>query len=109
MRHLTSIQEFLNFINGRDIVVLDCYAQWCGPCKRIAPELEALAASHPDIGFAKVDVEEADDDFCKRLYVSALPTFVFLRRGQIVGRVEGADMGAVKRQVETMSVPRLTG
>jgi thioredoxin 1 len=103
MKHLTSIQDLVVFINGRDIVVLDFYAKWCGPCMRMAPEFDALAGSRPDIVFAKVDVEEADEDLCKRFYVSALPTFVFMRRGQIAGRVEGADMSAIKSHIEKLS------
>ena len=71
-------------------VVLDFYATWCGPCKRIAPMFKELAEKYPTIQFFKVDVDEAQD-VSESFSVESLPTFVFLNNGNVVGRVEGAD------------------
>lgn len=102
MRHIKSNEDFVDFIKGVDIAVLDFYAQWCGPCKKIAPKLDALANEFRHVAFAKVDVVDADYEFVNRFYVTALPTFVFIRRGKIVDRVEGADINSVKFKLENM-------
>jgi thioredoxin 1 len=72
-------------------VVIDFFATWCGPCKRIAPTFEKLAEAFPKITFLKVDVDESPD-LVNKYDVSAMPTFVFLKDGLVIKRVEGADM-----------------
>lgn len=76
-------------------VVIDFFATWCGPCKKIAPVFEKLAEVYPSIAFLKVDVDESGD--LAELYeVQAMPTFVFLKNGIIVKRIEGADLRAME-------------
>jgi thioredoxin 1 len=76
-------------------VVIDFFATWCGPCKRIAPTYEKLSEAFPMITFLKCDVDESPD--LVNLYdISAMPTFVFLKDGQIVKRVEGADLAGLE-------------
>lgn len=73
-------------------VVIDFYATWCGPCKRIAPVFEELADKfYPHVQFFKVDVDESPE-LVDRFEVHAMPTFVFLKNGTVIKRVEGADM-----------------
>jgi thioredoxin 1 len=76
-------------------VVIDFYATWCGPCKRIAPTYEKLSEAFPTIVFLKVDVDEAAE-LVNQYDVSVMPTFVFLKNGQEVKRVEGADMAGLE-------------
>jgi thioredoxin 1 len=72
-------------------VVIDFFAHWCGPCKRIAPFFEQLADEYVGITFLKVDVDESGE-LVNMFDISAMPTFVFLKNGQVVLKVEGADM-----------------
>ena len=72
-------------------VVIDFFATWCGPCKRIAPTYEKLAEAFPNIAFLKVDVDESGE-LVNMFNISAMPTFVFLKNGKEILRVEGADM-----------------
>lgn len=73
-------------------VVIDFFATWCGPCKRIAPMFEDLAQKyHPHIQFFKVDVDESPD-LVNLFDINAMPTFVFLKHGVVVKKVEGADI-----------------
>jgi thioredoxin 1 len=72
-------------------VVIDFFALWCGPCKRIAPTYEKLAEAFPNITFLKVDVDESGE-LVNMFDISAMPTFVFLKNGKEIKRVEGADM-----------------
>ena len=72
-------------------VVIDFFAEWCGPCKRIAPFFEQLADEYVGVTFVKVDVDESED-LVSQYGISAMPTFVFLKDGKVVKKVEGADM-----------------
>jgi thioredoxin 1 len=79
-------------IPRKGAVVIDFFATWCGPCKRIAPVFEDLADKfYPAVTFLKVDVDESPE-LVDQFDVSAMPTFVFLKDGVIVKRVEGADV-----------------
>ncbi len=72
-------------------VVIDFFATWCGPCKKIAPTYEKLSEAFTSIVFLKVDVDESPE--LVDLYgIHAMPTFVFLKQGKVVMKVEGADM-----------------
>lgn len=84
-------------------VVIDFFATWCGPCKRIAPVFESLAEKLSSrIVFLKVDVDEAPE--LLDLYdVSVMPTFLFLKDGKLVRRVEGADLLALEEAFEFLT------
>ena len=82
-------------------VVLDFYATWCGPCKRIAPMFKELSEKFPTIQFFKVDVDEAND-VSEQFSVESLPTFVFLKDGNVMGRLEGADFNNLLALLEKL-------
>jgi thioredoxin 1 len=86
-------------------VVLDFYAQWCGPCKAVAPQLHQLEAAFGGAcTVVKIDVDRAPD-LMEYFAVAAMPTFVVLRGGVEVGRVQGANLqqvaGTVSRALST--------
>ena len=76
-------------------VVIDFYATWCGPCKRIAPTFDKLSEAFSSIRFLKVDVDESAE-LVDKFNVNVMPTFVFLKDGKEVKRVEGVDMAALE-------------
>ena len=76
-------------------VVIDFFATWCGPCKRIAPFFEQLADEYVGVTFLKVDVDESPE-LTNAFDVSVMPTFLFLKNGKIVKRIEGADIKEIE-------------
>jgi thioredoxin 1 len=80
-------------------VVIDFFATWCGPCKRIAPMYQELSQQFPSITFLKCDVDEAED-VASRYSVDSLPTFVFLKNGVVHGRIEGGNLDGVIQALE---------
>lgn len=72
-------------------VVLDFWATWCGPCKKIGPIIEALAEQYADkVIVGKVDVEDEADDLVAEYGVRNVPTVLFLKDGEVVDKVVGA-------------------
>jgi thioredoxin 1 len=60
VQQLKNKEEFHNALNANKdkLVVIDFYAQWCGPCKYISPKVEEMAKNYPNVVFFKVDVDE---------------------------------------------------
>eukprot|EP00339_Tiarina_fusa_P028643 CAMPEP_0117014178 /NCGR_PEP_ID=MMETSP0472-20121206/11551_1 /TAXON_ID=693140 ORGANISM="Tiarina fusus, Strain LIS" /NCGR_SAMPLE_ID=MMETSP0472 /ASSEMBLY_ACC=CAM_ASM_000603 /LENGTH=125 /DNA_ID=CAMNT_0004717673 /DNA_START=79 /DNA_END=456 /DNA_ORIENTATION=+ len=94
-------QEYHDAIKdaGEKLVVVDCYADWCGPCRFMAPIFEAMALQYTNVVFIKVDVDKAPR-IKNELGVWALPTFCFLKRGKKVGSVMGANEKNLRRGLE---------
>jgi thioredoxin 1 len=88
-----------------EFVIVDCFAQWCGPCKKIAPKLEQLSGKFPEIAFFKLDVD-LFADFATLYDVRALPTFLFFEKGKEKPalRVVGADVAMVTTRLEELLV-----
>ncbi len=73
-------------------VVLDFWATWCGPCKRIAPMIQELSEQYQDqVVVGKVDVEE-NDDLALKYGIHSIPTVLFLKNGEVVDKIVGATV-----------------
>jgi len=97
--HLTeqNFDEVLVAIPG--LVMVDFWAEWCGPCRAIAPVLEELAeASEGRVTLMKVNIDE-NPGLAARFGIRSIPTIVFFREGAIVDRVIGAAPKAVLQGV----------
>jgi len=97
------------------IVLVDFWAEWCGPCKRFAPIFEKSSEAKPEIVHAKVDTE-AQQELGMKFGITAIPTLMAFRDGvmvfnqagalpepalqQLVDAVEGLDMADVRKQIE---------
>ena len=75
-------------LSQNKLTLVDFWATWCGPCRMMAPIVERLAAQHPDVVFAKVDVDE-NPDVAMGLGISSIPTLIIFKDGQIAERVIG--------------------
>lgn len=72
-------------------VVIDFWATWCGPCKKVAPIIEALAADYEGKAIVgKVDIEDEADDLVQKYGVRNIPTVLFIKDGEVVDKIVGA-------------------
>ena len=70
-------------------VLVDFYADWCGPCKMLAPVLAEIAAEHPEYKICKVNVDE-EGDLAARFGVMSIPTLLVVKNGEVANHAVGA-------------------
>ena len=97
LTHLNK-NDFDQAVNaGEDLVVVDFFATWCGPCKMLSPLVERTAEQHPEVHFYKVDIDE-EPDLANRFQIMSVPTLLFLKRGQVVSKTIGVISPAEMEQ-----------
>ena len=106
--------NFAETIEGNDIVLIDWWAAWCGPCRMFAPVFEKASEEHPDIVFGKIDTE-AEQSLAAQAQISSIPTLMAFRDGillyaqpgalpapalaDLLDQVKKLDMDAVREEV----------
>ncbi|MEZ5537002.1 MAG: thioredoxin [Thiolinea sp.] len=107
-------QQFNEVITNNDIVIVDFWAEWCGPCKSFAPTYEKVSENHQDIVFAKVDTEQ-EQELAGHFQIRSIPTLMIFREQvvlfaqpgmlaeeqleEIISKVREVDMAKVHEEV----------
>ena len=82
-------ENFNETIESNDIVIVDFWAPWCGPCKSFAPTFEAASESHPDVVFAKVNTED-ETELAQGCGIRSIPTLMLFRQKILLFNEAGA-------------------
>lgn len=107
-------QDFNELITDNEIVMIDFWASWCGPCKSFAPIYEQVSEKHPDIVFGKVDTE-AQQELAAHFQIRSIPTLMIFREQvvlfaqpgmlnesqleEVIGKVREVDMAKVHEEI----------
>ncbi len=114
LENLTSA-NFNEKVSSSDIVILDFWAEWCGPCKQFGPIFEKVAGEYPDILFGKINTEE-EQELAGMFQIRSIPTVAIMREGivvfmqpglipeeglkDLIKQVKELDMDEVRKEVE---------
>jgi len=91
-------QNFEETVTGHDIVLVDFWAAWCGPCRQFAPVFERASEQHTDIVFGKVDTE-AERSLAAAAQITSIPTLMAFKDGTLVFSQPGALPAPVLEQL----------
>ncbi|HSW51780.1 MAG TPA: thioredoxin [Sulfuricaulis sp.] len=91
-------ENFSQVVNGNNMVIVDFWAPWCGPCRSFAPAYEAASEKHPDVVFAKVNTEE-QQALAGYFQIRSIPTLMIFRDKIIIFAQPGALPAAALEQV----------
>lgn len=86
--HVTQ-DNFNEVLTSDKTVLLDFFADWCGPCRMIAPFVEEIADEQPQLLVAKINVDE-EPELARRFGVMSIPTLVVMKNGEVANRSKGA-------------------
>ncbi|OKY77905.1 MAG: Thioredoxin [Candidatus Methanohalarchaeum thermophilum] len=81
--------NFETVINENNLVVVDAWAEWCGPCKMMDPVIEELAEEYSDISVGKLNVDD-NQEIAAKFGIRSIPTLLFFKNGELVDRSTGA-------------------
>jgi thioredoxin 1 len=106
--------NFEQVVRGHDLVLVDFWAPWCGPCRSFGPVFEKASGEHPDVVFAKVNTDE-EAELAAAFQITSIPTLMAFREqvllyaepgalpapvlDELITRVKTLDMAEVRRRI----------
>lgn len=99
---LNNKNEFEQIISNNELVVIDFFATWCGPCKMLSPVIENVESLIHNVKFIKVDIDQFND-LASQYKIQSVPTLVFLKNGQEVMKSIGyLDEDALIEKIKSL-------
>lgn len=85
-------------LSGDQVVLVDYFAKWCGPCKMLMPRLSAMQSEFPNVKFVSVDVDE-NMEHALKMNIRSVPTVMIFKGGELVDRSTGANSDAFYKNI----------
>jgi thioredoxin 1 len=102
--------NFEEVVTANDLVLVDFWAPWCGPCKGFAPVFEAAAEKYPDVVFAKVNTDE-EQDLASHFAIRSIPTLMVFREKVILfsqgGALPAAGLESIVDQAKALDMKQV--
>ena len=102
--------NFAGTVEDNDVVLMDFWAAWCGPCQRFGPIFEEASGRHDDVVFAKIDTEE-NQELAAALEIQSIPTLMGFRSGKLVfrqsGLLNGRQLDDLISQIKALDIAAL--
>ena len=83
------METFSKILNDEKPVLVDFHAEWCGPCKMMAPELKRFAENHKEVRVLKVDIDK-NRGTAEQFNIQGVPTLILFKKGKVLWRQSGA-------------------
>lgn len=90
VRNITKENFEAEVMQSEQVVLLDFFASWCGPCRMVAPVLDEIAAEREDIKVVKIDVDQ-EPDLASQFKVYSIPTLMVFKNGEVTNQSLGAQ------------------
>ena len=104
------LKSFDQVVGGNDMVVIDFWAPWCGPCRSFAPVFEVASAKHPNVVFAKVNTDE-QQELASHFGIRSIPTLMVFREQVILfsqpGAMPGKDLDSLLEQAKAVDMAQV--
>ncbi len=89
MRNVKGNEVLTEHLANRDqLTIVDCYADWCAPCRQLKPLLEQAMENHPDIEIVGLNIDD-ESDFASQNGVRSIPTLLWYRNGELIHKTSG--------------------
>jgi thioredoxin 1 len=89
--------EVKDLIKSEGLTVVDCFAEWCGPCKMLKPMLDRISKDYPGVNFVALDIDE-NADFAAENKIRGVPTLLWYKGGTLVDTTVGVSPEKVLRE-----------
>jgi thioredoxin 1 len=103
-------QNFEDVVTKNDLIIVDFWAPWCGPCKGFAPVFEALSEKHPDVVFAKVNTDQ-EQELAGHFAIRSIPTIMVFREKVVLfsqaGALPGEGLQSILEQAKALDMKQV--
>ncbi|CCU78766.1 unnamed protein product [Blumeria hordei] len=101
---ITSLDGYRELVRNHERVVVQFTADWCGPCKTIAPKLQELSEEFKNIHFTSANVDHSLD-LCAEFNIKSIPSFIAVKNGNKNGHIVGGSYSSLRQIIEDLARP----